>query len=61
MHSINRRKRKRIRLNSNMGIHAYSHHAQMGITFLSNSITPIKEYYDTVKRYNVLHIFEKSL
>ena len=31
------------------GKHAYSHHAQMGLAFLANLITPIDEYYNRVK------------
>jgi hypothetical protein len=33
---------------SYMGKHAYSHHAQMGRTFLSNQITLIDKFYDKV-------------
>ena len=32
----------------NVGKHAYSHHAQMGLTFLSNQITLIDEYCERV-------------
>ena len=31
-----------------IGKHAYSHHVQMSLSFLSNLITLIDEYYDKV-------------
>jgi hypothetical protein len=42
--TLNKNKKQVFRL----GKHAYTHHEQMGLTFPSNQITLIDEYYDRV-------------
>ena len=45
--SINFKNQKKIKID--IGKHAYSHHAQIGLTFLSNQITLNDEFYDRVR------------